>query len=118
MTAWLWIGFVLVVLVFLAIDLGVFHRNARRISAREATIWTLVWIATALLFNVGVYFLYEHHVFGIGTGVASTMSDDTSVAADDSVESSHGNRTALDRDGDIDGSEAALEFFTGYVIEK
>lgn len=92
MTIWLWIGFVFVVLVFLAIDLGVFHRDSRKISTREATIWTLIWIGTALLFNVGVYYLYEYQVMGIGAASAG---------------------------GDaIGGGEAALEFLTGYVIEK
>lgn len=51
----LWIGFTLFVLAMLTLDLGVFHRRAHEVRVREAFIWTLVWIALALLFNFGVY---------------------------------------------------------------
>jgi tellurite resistance protein TerC len=51
----LWIGFTVFVLALLALDLGVFHRKAHTVSAREALSWSIVWISLALLFNVGVY---------------------------------------------------------------
>ncbi|MCS6949415.1 MAG: TerC family protein [bacterium] len=53
---WLWVGFSLLVLSMLALDLGVFHRKAHEVSFREALVWSVVWIALALAFNVGVYF--------------------------------------------------------------
>jgi tellurite resistance protein TerC len=46
-----WIGFVGVVVVFLALDLGVFHRHAHVVSFREALAWTAVWGATAMAFG-------------------------------------------------------------------
>ena len=52
---WLWAGFNLFVLAMLAIDLGVFHRQAHAVSLREASIWSAVWIALALVFNLGVW---------------------------------------------------------------
>ncbi|HET6568362.1 MAG TPA: TerC family protein [Rhodothermales bacterium] len=52
---WIWAGFIVFVLAMLALDLGVFHREAHRVSAREAGIWSAVWITLALLFNYGVY---------------------------------------------------------------
>ncbi len=52
---WLWAGFNIFVLVMLAIDLGVFHRQAHAVSLREASIWSAVWIALALVFNLGVW---------------------------------------------------------------
>ena len=52
-----WIGFGVFVLVMLALDLGVFHRNAHEISLREALIWTGVWVGVAMLFNAALYFL-------------------------------------------------------------
>ena len=70
----LWIGFTVFVLAMLALDLGVFHRKAHEIGVREALVWTSVWIALAMLFNLGIYAWF--------------------------------------------GSERALEFFTGYLIEK
>lgn len=71
---WFWIIFNVFVLVFLAVDLGVFHRKAHAVSLKEAAAWSVVWISLALLFNLGIY-LYA-------------------------------------------GSEPALEFLTGYLIEK
>ena len=97
---WFWIGFILFVLAMLAIDLGVFHRQAHAVSVKEALIWSAVWITISLLFNVFIYFAYSHHWLGIGR------------APDGSV--------MIDRvDGlPLNGHNAALKFFTGYVIEK
>jgi TerC family integral membrane protein len=51
----LWIAFGIFVFLMLALDLGVFHRKAHEIRHREAFIWTVVWIALALLFYLGVH---------------------------------------------------------------
>jgi len=51
----LWIGFTVFVLALLALDLGVFHRKAHEVNAREALTWSVIWISLALLFNIGVY---------------------------------------------------------------
>jgi len=51
-----WVVFAAVVIVMLALDLGVFHRKAHVIGAREAAVWSAVWISVALLFNLGIYF--------------------------------------------------------------
>ncbi len=48
-------GFLLFVVVMLAIDLGVFHRTAHAVSIREAGTWTVVWITLAMLFAVGLW---------------------------------------------------------------
>ena len=40
----------------LALDLGVFHRQAHRVSVKEAAGWSIFWIVLALIFNVVVYF--------------------------------------------------------------
>ncbi|HSF44296.1 MAG TPA: TerC family protein [Thermoanaerobaculia bacterium] len=47
--------FLAFILGMLALDLGVFHRREHQVGAREATIWTLVWIALSLAFNLWVY---------------------------------------------------------------
>ena len=72
--AWVWIGFNVVVLLFLAVDLLVFHKEAHKVSVKEAGAWTVVWIVLALVFNVVLYFWR--------------------------------------------GQEAALQYLTGYLIEK
>lgn len=71
---WLWITFNIFVLFMLALDLGVFHRKAHVVTFKESIAWTIVWVALAMLFNLGVW----HYA----------------------------------------GSEKAVEFLTGYVIEK
>ena len=47
-----WGIFAVVILAMLAVDLGVFHRKAHVVKAREAAVWSGVWIGLALSFNV------------------------------------------------------------------
>jgi len=56
---WLWAAFIILVTVVMALDLGVFHRTAHRVSTREALIWVSVWVSLALLFNVGILLWYD-----------------------------------------------------------
>ncbi|HBL27695.1 MAG TPA: hypothetical protein DD490_12730 [Acidobacteria bacterium] len=53
---WLWAGFNLFVLAMLALDLGVFHRKAHAVTLKEATAWSAVWVALALIFNAGLWY--------------------------------------------------------------
>lgn len=57
-SVWLWVGFNVFVLAMLALDLGVFHRSAHAVSAKEAAAWSVVWVSLALIFNGGVYHFY------------------------------------------------------------
>ena len=52
-TPWHWVGFILFVLIFLALDLGVFHRRAHVVTFKEALGWTAFWVALALGFAGG-----------------------------------------------------------------
>jgi tellurite resistance protein TerC len=49
-TAWHWVGFIVAILIFLALDLGWFHRRAHVVRFKEALGWTLGWVVLALLF--------------------------------------------------------------------
>ncbi|HWN96457.1 MAG TPA: TerC family protein [Methylomirabilota bacterium] len=49
-----WIVFILCVLIFLALDLGVFHRRAHIVRFKEALAWTAVWFTVAMLFAGGL----------------------------------------------------------------
>lgn len=69
-----WLLFLGFVAGMLALDLGVFHREAHAVSRREALAWSAVWIGLAVLFNIGVYL--------------------------------------------VQGTEAGLQWTTGYLIEK
>ena len=73
-TIWLWLAFNVFILLMLAVDLGVFHKRAHEVSFREATTWSVIWVALALTFNAGIWWYW--------------------------------------------GSEPALQFLTGYLIEK
>src|SRR5687767_15015990 len=53
-TPWHWAAFVSCVLVFLALDLGVFHRKAHVVRFKEAMGWTLLWFSLAMAFAAGL----------------------------------------------------------------
>ncbi len=53
-----WGIFIFAILIFLALDLGVFNRTAHVISTKEASIWTAVWVSLALSFSAVIYWLY------------------------------------------------------------
>lgn len=55
LSGWMWVAFNGLVLAMLALDLGVFNRNAHAIKAKEAAIWTVIWIAVAVAFGGFVY---------------------------------------------------------------
>ena len=59
-TPWHWAGFILCILVFLALDLGAFHRRARVIKFGEALAWSALWFALAMLF-AGAMAYYRSH---------------------------------------------------------
>ncbi len=91
---WIWVGFILFVLLMLALDLGVFHRKAHVVSLKEALTWSAVWITLGLSFSLFVYYGYENHWLGLGSSA-------------DAV------------DGVInDGTTATIKYLTGYVVEK
>ena len=59
-TPWHWAGFILCVLFFLALDLGLFNRRARTVKFREAAAWTAVWFALAMAFAGAVAYGRGH----------------------------------------------------------
>ncbi|MGH9159605.1 MAG: TerC family protein [Vicinamibacteraceae bacterium] len=54
---WLWVGFNAFVLLMLAVDLLVFHKDAHEVAPAEAATWSVVWVALALMFGAAVYVL-------------------------------------------------------------
>ncbi len=92
---WFYLAFTGFVLLVLVLDLGVFHKKAHEVGFKEAAIWTTVWISLALIFNALFYF-YAQHLF-------STDIRYTSIAG-------------FDPGGQAKAS--ALEFLTGFVVEK
>jgi len=91
---WAYLSFTGFVLFLLALDLGVFHRQAHKVSFREAAAWSAVWVTLSLVFN----FLFYHFAFW-------KFSHDPRL-------------TALpDFDPGAAAWQSALEFLTGYVVE-
>lgn len=62
---WIWALFILLIGIFLALDLGVFHKGAHEISYREATRWTIVWSSVGFLFSFVILMVYH---FRLGPG--------------------------------------------------
>lgn len=56
----IWGLFIAVIILFLALDLGVFHKNPHVISTREASIWTAIWVTVALSFSGVIYWLFNN----------------------------------------------------------
>ncbi|MCP0912959.1 MULTISPECIES: TerC family protein [Legionella] len=80
---WMWLGFLAFVAIMLTIDLFLLGgRKAHRISTKEALLWTFLWFALALFFNLMLWWYL-------------TLTSSTQIA-----------------------NEKALEFLTGYLIEK
>jgi len=72
-----------------ALDLGVFHKELKVPSIRDALIWTSVWVGISLLFVLVVYQLYENNY-----SWASLSTEQ------------------------MNGQQAASQFLLGYVLEK
>lgn len=75
----LWLGFFLLVLLGLFLDLGVLHRTPRSLKPREALGWTAFWIVQALGFSAVVYWIYDSQYQGFGIQL------DASVAGKEAV---------------------------------
>jgi tellurite resistance protein TerC len=54
-----WSLFILAVLLFLALDLGVFNKTPHVISSKEAGKWTAVWVTLSFAFSGVIYWLYQ-----------------------------------------------------------
>jgi tellurite resistance protein TerC len=85
----IWVGFLALILVFLAIDLGVFNREPREISTREALAWTLFYVSLSVAFSAAIYAIFENDFAGLAS--AGPMP--------------------------LNGKKAVLQYLTGYVVE-
>lgn len=80
---WMWIGFIIFVLIMLAVDLFMLGgKTVHKVSFKEALIWSVVWVSLALLFNTILWWYLDEQM---GREIANAK---------------------------------AVEFFTGYLIEK
>ncbi len=94
---WFYALFTLGVLALLALDLGVFHREAHVIKFKEALTWSFIWISLGLLFALGFWQYAQWKLpqdprllaLGVTAAEAAAMAD-----------------------------RVGLEFLAGFVIEK
>ena len=61
MTILIWISFLTLMLVLIAIDLGLVQRHSETMTSRDAAQRSAIWFALAMLFNVYIYFLHENN---------------------------------------------------------
>jgi tellurite resistance protein TerC len=87
---WVYLAATLIIGALLALDLGVFHKQAHRVTMREATSFAVVWVAVALVFNVLLYFWSLHFL---------AAHPPAGISAPEAAK------------------RTALEFLAGYVVE-
>jgi len=51
------IGFGILVVVMLLLDLGVFNKKVHAVSSKEAAIWSIVWISLSMIFSGVIYYV-------------------------------------------------------------
>jgi len=80
---WLWAGFLAFAFTMIMVDLFLLGgRKAHKVSLREAGLWSIAWVAMALIFCAGLWWYLDDTV---GRAIAN---------------------------------QRAIEFLTGYLIEK
>ena len=89
---WFYAAFTAFVMVLLALDLGVFHRDAHEVRFKEAATWSVIWIGLALLFN---YFFYLYADWKFPQDPRLTGLDHSELAR-----------------------QTGLQFLTGFIVEK
>jgi len=104
---WAYVAFIGLVIVFLALDLGVFHREAHEVGMKEAITWSAIWLTCGVAFSVFVYFAYERHWLGLGLETAKYSTTEAIKAGAPLIVS-----------GEVQGFEAAKQYLVGYVVEK
>lgn len=65
----IWAIFIAVILVFLALDLGIFNKHEHVIKSKEAGIWTAIWISVALGFSGVIHWLFSSGLVTNPTGL-------------------------------------------------
>jgi tellurite resistance protein TerC len=73
MPVWVWLGFIAVVLAIMAIDLGLFHKEAHEPSVKESTVLAGVCMTLGFSFSIVVWWLYYK-------GYATSLDDDIANA--------------------------------------
>jgi len=58
------VGFAVVILIMLLLDLGIFNKKAHEVTSKEATIWSIIWISLSMIFSGVVYWMFNQDAGG------------------------------------------------------
>ncbi len=92
---WFYASFIVFVLFVLALDLGVFHRQAHEVKFREALTWSIVWVALAVVFGLAFHEFAIYRLQNCERLLAIPGFNPLEAA-----------------------QRSTLQFFTGYIVEK
>lgn len=92
---WFYLGFVAFVAFVLSLDLGVFHKKAHVVTVKEAAAWTGIWVGCAVIFNL-LFYKYALYILSERASLMQLPGFDPELTA----------------------KNLALEFTTGFLIEK
>jgi tellurite resistance protein TerC len=92
---WFYLAFLGFIAIILMLDLGVFHIEAHEVKFKEAATWTVVWISLAMVFNY-LFYQYALYKFAIDPRLLAIPGFN----------------------GEVYAKQSAIEFFTGFVMEK
>ena len=106
---WAYVGFIGLVVVFLALDLGVFHREAHEVSMKEAATWSVIWLSCGVAFAGFVYKAYDDHWLGLGLDTPRYNTHELAGQVEEQP---------IIVTGEVTGLEAAKQYLVGYVVEK
>ena len=99
MKMWAYIGFIALVMLFLALDLGVFHRDAHEVTMKESIMWSCIWLTCGISFTGFIYYAYQYNWLGLGLETPVYVSGAIAL-------------------GEVNGATAAIQYLTGYIVEK
>jgi len=106
---WAYLIFFAVVVVFLAVDLGLIHRESKEISFKEASLWSVFWLVCGLSFGGLVKVAYDRHWLDLGLDTPRYNTHELAGKSPDQP---------LVVLGEVTGTDAATQYVTGYVVEK
>ena len=103
-------GFLVLILLMLFIDLGVFSKNSHVVSLKESIIWTVVWVSL----SVGFYFFIRYNgdlIHGI-KNLSELQESITKFKHPIIIDG-----LTFDQAKDVFNKNLSLQYLTGYIIE-
>ncbi len=103
-------GFIVFIILMLAIDLGLFSKSDKPVSLKAAAIMSAIWVLFALAFGLVLYYWgYElHNIHDIASLKEIIAKHHHNITI---------NELDLDRSLHLYSKNLTLEYLTGYVVE-